>query len=61
MQAGLGRARQDSDKLIIAYSVVKIGAGHVAATVQLEFGARATGEPHDFMTWSAPSRHGSTV
>ena len=34
------------DKLILAYPAVKTGTGYSAPTIQLEFGARATGEPH---------------
>ena len=41
-------AGEERDKLIIAYPAVKTGTGHVSATAQLEFGARATGEPHHF-------------
>jgi len=48
LQAGLSNAGQDRDKLIITYPAVKTGTGYVSATVQLEFGARATGEPHQF-------------
>jgi hypothetical protein len=48
LQADLSIAGQDRDKLIITYPAVKIGTGYVSATVQLEFGARATGEPHQF-------------
>lgn len=48
LRAELSIAGQDRDKLIIAYPAVKTGTGYVAATVQLEFGARATGEPHHF-------------
>jgi hypothetical protein len=32
--------------LILAYPAVKTGTGYSAPTIQLEFGARATGEPH---------------
>lgn len=46
--AELSIAGQDRDKLIIAYPAVRTGTGYVAATVQLEFGARATGEPNQF-------------
>ncbi|MBO7410989.1 MAG: nucleotidyl transferase AbiEii/AbiGii toxin family protein [Ottowia sp.] len=45
-QATLSLAGQDNDKLIIAYPATKKGTGYTAATIQLEFGARATGEPH---------------
>lgn len=37
-----------NDKLILDYPEVKTGTGYAAPTVLLEFGARATGEPHDF-------------
>ena len=37
---------KDSEKLIIDYSAVKTGTGYAAASIQLEFGARATGEPN---------------
>lgn len=48
LKADLSIAGKDHDKLIIAYPAVKTGTGYAAATVQLEFGARATGEPHQF-------------
>ena len=37
---------RDSEKLIIDYRAVKMGTGYAAASIQLEFGARATGEPN---------------
>ena len=37
---------KDSEKLIIDYRAVKTGTGYAAASIQLEFGARATGEPN---------------
>lgn len=46
LQATLTLAGKDRDKLIVAYPAVKTGTGYSSATVQLEFGARATGEPH---------------
>ena len=46
LQAELSLADKDSDKLIITYPATKTGTGYAAATIQLEFGARATGEPH---------------
>ena len=46
LQAELSPAGKDSDKLIIAYPATKKGTGYAAAAIQLEFGARATGEPH---------------
>lgn len=48
LQADLSIAGKDQDKLIIAYPAIKTGTGYSSATVQLEFGARATGEPHQF-------------
>lgn len=46
LHADLSVAGKESDKLIIAYLSSKTGTGYAAATIQLEFGARATGEPH---------------
>jgi Nucleotidyl transferase AbiEii toxin, Type IV TA system len=46
LQAELSLAGKDSDKLIITYPAIKKGTGYATATIQLEFGARATGEPH---------------
>ena len=46
LQAELSLAGKDSDELIITYPATKKGTGYAAATIQLEFGARATGEPH---------------
>ncbi|MEW9907054.1 MAG: nucleotidyl transferase AbiEii/AbiGii toxin family protein (plasmid) [Candidatus Symbiodolus clandestinus] len=39
---------KESNKLIVSYSAIKHGSGYSKATVQLEFGARATGEPNRF-------------
>lgn len=44
--ASLTRAGKDKDKLILAYPAVRTGTGYSAPTILLEFGARATGEPH---------------
>lgn len=46
LQANLRITGKDNEKLILAYPAVKTGTGYAAATIQLEFGARATGEPH---------------
>ena len=46
LEATLTLSGKDSDKLILAYPAVKTGTGYSAPTIQLEFGARATGEPH---------------
>lgn len=48
LEAGLTVAGEHRDKLLIEYPPVKAGTGYVAPTIQLEFGARATGEPHQF-------------
>ena len=37
---------KDNEKLIIDYRAVKTGTGYAPATIQLEFGARATGKPN---------------
>jgi len=39
----------DNDKLLLHYPAVKQGTGYVAPIVTLEFGGRATGEPHAAM------------
>jgi hypothetical protein len=46
LQAELSLAGKGTDKLIITYPALKKGTGYAAAAIQLEFGARATGEPH---------------
>lgn len=52
-QAKLGAtlevAGADNDKLLLHYPGVKQGTGYVAPVVTLEFGGRATGEPHSTM------------
>lgn len=46
LQATLTIAGRENEKLIVAYPAVKTGTGYSSATIQMEFGARATGEPH---------------
>jgi hypothetical protein len=46
LQATLTIAGKENEKLIVGYPAVKTGTGYSAPTIQLEFGARATGEPH---------------
>jgi hypothetical protein len=46
LEASLTLAGKDRDKLTLAYPAVKTGTGYSAPTIHLEFGARATGEPH---------------
>ena len=49
-QASLGAKLElsgaDKDKLLLHYPAVKRGTGYVAPVVTMEFGGRATGEPH---------------
>ena len=45
----LSIAGKDRDKLLISYDAVRKGTGYAAPTIQLEFGARATGEPHQVL------------
>lgn len=46
LNIGLTLAGKDHDKLVVSYPAVKSGTGYAQPTIQLEFGARATGEPH---------------
>lgn len=46
LQAELSLVGKGNDKLIITYPAIKKGTGYAATAIQLEFGARATGEPH---------------
>ena len=46
IQAELRVEGNNSEKLIIDYKALKAGTGYAAPKVQLEFGARATGEPN---------------
>lgn len=46
LQATLSIAGNEKEKLILAYEPLKVGTGYAASTIQLEFGGRATGEPH---------------
>ncbi|KVN18704.1 MULTISPECIES: nucleotidyl transferase AbiEii/AbiGii toxin family protein [unclassified Burkholderia] len=41
---------QENDKLFLRYPPLAEGTGYVAPVVTLEFGARATGEPHQIMS-----------
>jgi hypothetical protein len=49
-EATLELAGTDRDKLLLRYRAVKQGTGYVAPVVTLEFGGRATGEPHAAMS-----------
>ncbi|HRH18064.1 MAG TPA: nucleotidyl transferase AbiEii/AbiGii toxin family protein [Aquabacterium sp.] len=46
VDAKLEIAGTERDKLLLHYPAVKQGTGYVAPVVTLEFGGRATGEPH---------------
>ncbi len=46
LTASLTMAGKDSEKLLVGYPALKTGTGYAATSIQLEFGARATGEPH---------------
>lgn len=46
IQANLSLAGKENEKLILTYIPIKLGTGYAAPTIQLEFGGRATGEPH---------------
>lgn len=46
LEAELSLSGRDSDKLLIKYQAIKKGTGYSAASIQLEFGARATGQPN---------------
>jgi hypothetical protein len=46
LKANLTLVGNDHDKLILAYPAVNTATGYSTPTIQLEFGARSTGEPH---------------
>jgi hypothetical protein len=47
LEATLTLAGDARDKLILAYPPIRRGTGYAPPTIQLEFGARATGEPNE--------------
>ncbi len=47
LSATLTSEGKDKEKLILAYQPIRTGTGYAAPTIQLEFGARATGEPNE--------------
>lgn len=49
MEARLEIAGPENDKLLVHYPALKQGTGYVAPIVTLEFGGRATGEPHQVL------------
>jgi hypothetical protein len=44
--APLVAAGNENEKLLVGYPALKTGTGYASAHILLEFGARATGEPH---------------
>lgn len=61
LEANLSLASDEKEKLILLYEPIKFGTGYAASTIQLEFGARATGEPHQRHAIAcdmAPAIHG---
>ena len=49
VDAGLEIGGKDNDKLFLHYLALKKGTGYVSPVVALEFGGRATGEPHQVL------------
>ena len=49
LQASLSLGGKDQDQLLLHYPALKAGTGYVAPLTLLEFGGRATGEPHQAM------------
>jgi hypothetical protein len=47
LQANLFLAGSENEQLVLDYEPVKVGSGYAASAIQLEFGSRATGEPHE--------------
>src|SRR5690606_863029 len=46
-QAQLEQGGKDNDKLMLHYPALTKGTGYIAPVLTLEFGGRATGEPHE--------------
>lgn len=49
MEARLEIGGPENDKLMLHYPALKHGTGYVAPVITLEFGGRATGEPHQVL------------
>ena len=49
LDARLEMGGAENDKLLLHYPALKAGTGYVSAVVVLEFGGRATGEPHQVL------------
>ena len=41
---------KENDKLLLHYPALALGTGYVPPVITLEFGGRATGEPHEIHT-----------
>lgn len=50
LNVSLTLAGKEDEKLVLSYPALKTGTGYTASTVQLEFGARSTGEPNNVHT-----------
>ena len=50
LQARLEVSGKDKDQLLLHYPALKAGTGYVSPQTLLEFGGRATGEPHQVMS-----------
>ena len=50
LDAKLEIGGMENDKLLLQYPATKYGTGYVPPVVTLEFGGRATGEPHQVMS-----------
>ena len=46
IKATLTFAGNEKEKLILSYEPIRLGTGYTSPSIQLEFGGRATGEPH---------------
>ncbi len=49
LNAKLEIAGEEKDKLLLSYPPINVGTGYVQPVINLEFGGRATGEPHGVM------------
>jgi hypothetical protein len=49
LKAQLEQGGKDNDKLMLYYPALTKGTGYIAPVITLEFGGRATGEPHEIL------------
>jgi hypothetical protein len=52
LEVPLSVAGEENEKLLVSYPALKMGTGYASSTIQLEFGARSTGEPNSVHTIS---------